>query len=197
MKAPRHEPRDGFVAVARVLRPWGLRGDLKVESLSDFPERFSPGAKLWLSGVERTVERSRMQGGATYLKLSAIEDATQAEPFRGELLEVPEAALPNLDEDEFYHHQLVGLRARTVHGEVLGAVSEVLQTGGNAVLVVLGSDTELLVPFIDDVVKSVDLDAGVLTVELIDGLMPDQPERREPEPRPRPQRRWRRPHRRN
>jgi 16S rRNA processing protein RimM len=182
MPKPDQEPREGFVAVGRVLRPWGLRGDLKVEPLSDFLEdRFAEGAAVWLDDRERTVERARSQSGSLYVKLSGIDDATAAEPYRGLLLEVPESSLPPLDDDTFYHHQLLGLRA-AADGEDLGEVAEVLETGGNAVLVLRGPRGELLVPFIEDVVTAVDLPAGTLTVDLIEGLVPDPPAPRRPPP---------------
>lgn len=187
MPSSRQEPREGFIAVGRVLRPWGLRGDLKVQSLTDFPERFDPGSRLWLAERERTVERSRSQTGALYVKFSGIADATDAERYRGLLIEVPEAALPPLDVNEFYHHQLVGLRVTLGDGEDLGTVREVLATGGNAVLVVDGPRGEVLLPFIEDVVRSVNLTEGVVTAELIDGLMPESQERQ----RRVPPRRWR------
>ena len=92
-----------------------------------------------------------------------------------------------VDADEFYHHQLVGLRVVTSEDEDLGTVREVLATGGNAVLVVSGSRGEVLLPFIDEVVRLVDVVAGSIAVDLIDGLIP---ERRERQPRV-PPRRWR------
>ena len=62
MARRQREPREGYIAVGRVLRPWGLRGDVKVESLTDFPERFAPGSTLWVAGERRTVEGSRWRG---------------------------------------------------------------------------------------------------------------------------------------
>lgn len=185
MPQPPREPREGYVAVGRVARPWGLRGDLKVDPLTDFPEeRFAPDASLWLDGVERMVEHARSQKGALYVKLTGIDDVTAAEAYRGLLLEVPESSLPPLDEDEYYHHQLVGLRAVTADGDELGLVAEVLSTGGNPVLLVRGPAGEAALPFIDDVVKAVDLDAGTLIVELMEGLLsPGRAERRRFVPR--------------
>jgi 16S rRNA processing protein RimM len=181
MPHPDQEPRDGFVAVGRVVRPWGLRGDLKLEPLTDFPEdRFAPDASLWLDGVERTVEHARSQKGAFYVKLSGIDDATAAEAYRGLLLEVPEASLPPLEEDEYYHHQLIGLRVVTTDGNELGTVTEVLATGGNPVLLVRGAVGEAPLPFIDDVVKKIDLDARLVSVELMEGLLPEPKAERRP-----------------
>lgn len=177
MSPLQQEPREGYVAVGRVLRPWGLRGHVKVESLTDFPERFARGARLWLAGTERTVEHARSQSGYLYVKLSGIDGVTAAEPARGLLLEVAEATLPALAPDEYYHHQLVGLRAATVDGAELGVVAEVLPTGGNAVLVTRGAQGELLLPFIEDVVKEVDLARGVIVVDPIEGLLPAPAER--------------------
>ena len=185
MPARQREPRDGFVAVGRVLRPWGLRGDLKVDPLTDFPEdRFAEDASIWLDGVERTVEHARSQKGVFYVKLSGIDDVTDAEAYRDLLLEVPESLLPPLDEDAYYHHQLVGLRAVTVDGGELGRVVEVLATGGNPVLLVRGPAGEAALPFIDEVVTAVDLEAGVLTVKLMEGLLP-QPKADQARPAPR------------
>jgi 16S rRNA processing protein RimM len=185
MKRSFTEPREGYVAVARIMRPWGLRGEMKVESLTDFPEeRFEPGAHVWLSGVERSVEYARSHKGALQLKLSGIDDAAAAETFRNQLVEVPESALHALEEDEYYHHELVGMRVHASDGADLGSVSEVLPTGGNAVLVVRGPRGEVLVPFVDEVVRSVDREAETITVDLIDGMLdhPSAPARRVAQP---------------
>lgn len=184
----RREPREGYVAVGRIVRPWGLRGDVKVESLTDFPERFAPGARLWAAGTARTVERSRSHKGDLYLKLSGFDDPEQAEALRDELLEVPEAELHALPEGDYYHYQIEGLHVHTVAGHDLGTVAEVLQPGGNAVLVVHGARGEVLIPFIDDVVRRVDLDAGMIEIDPIDGLLPERRQATVARPRARRQR---------
>ena len=176
-----NEPREGFVAVGRVQRPWGLDGDVKVESMTDFPERFASGARVWVAGVERTVERGRSHKGDLYLKLSGLDDPGQADTVRGALIEVPETELTELPEGDYYHFQLEGLTVTTTAGETLGTVAEVLEPGGNPVLVVRGGRGEVLVPFIEDVIRRVDLDARVIEVELIEGLLPEEP--RPPRPR--------------
>lgn len=161
------------MAVGKIVRPWGLRGELKVESLTDFPERFDEGERLWLAGSEVTVLAVRWQKNALYLKLSGIDTVEQAESWRDYLLEVPESDLHELDDDEYYLHQLLGLRVRTGAGQDLGTVHEVMPTGSNDVLVVRGPLGEVLLPFIDDVVKDVDLSGDGITVDLIEGLLDD------------------------
>lgn len=172
--APPHpdEPRQGFVVVARVLGTWSLRGALKLESITDFPERFDPGAILWLEGEPRTVEHSHWQRGAVIVKLCGIDSVDDAQGFRGALMELPEAELHPLGEDEYYEHDLIGLTVRTSAGAELGRVTGILPTGANEVLVVRGDQGEYLLPMIADVVQEIDLSAGRITVELIEGLEP-------------------------
>lgn len=165
------EPREGYIAVGRVLRPWGLRGDVKVEPLTDFPERFEPGSTLWIGGEPRTVEASRWRGDTVYLKLSGVNSPEDAERVRGALLEVPESERRPLPEGEFYEDELLGLTVRTMDGETLGKVVELLNPGPNSVLVVRGERGEVLIPFIEDVIRRVDLAQGVIKIELVEGLL--------------------------
>ncbi len=167
------EPRAGFIAVGRVLRPWGLHGDVKVEPLTDFAERFRPGARLWLDGRHRRIEHSREGSGSLYVKFAGVNTPEEAGDLRGLLLEIAESELTVLPEGEFYHHQLTGLEVRSISGETLGTVREVLEPGPNSVFVVDGPLGEVLIPYIDDVVKQVDLGEGMIAVELIDGLLPE------------------------
>ncbi len=171
MARRQREPREGYIAVGRVLRPWGLRGDVKVESLTDFPERFAPGSALWVDGERRTVEGSRWRGATVYLKLSGVNSPEEAERVRGALLEVPESERRPLPEGEFYEDQLLGLTVRTAEGDTLGTVTELLHPGPNSVLVVRGERGEVLVPFIEDVIRRVDPAHGVIEIELVEGLV--------------------------
>jgi len=164
----------GYVAVGRILGPWGLRGDLKVEPLTDFPQRFAAGGRLFLTGVAYAVERCRWQQGRALLKLAGIDTATAAQALRHRLLEVPEDELRPLGEGEFYHFQILGLEVRTTTGEVLGRVEQIISTGSNDVFVVRGRRGEVLIPAVDDVVKSVDPAAGCIEVEAVEGLLPGE-----------------------
>jgi 16S rRNA processing protein RimM len=166
--------------VGRIVGPWGLHGDLKVESLTDFPQRFAAGGRVCLGGVAYVIERCRWQRGHALLKLAGIDSATAAEALRHRRLEVPEDELHPLGEGEYYHFQILGLEVRTTTGEVLGRVEQIISTGSNDVYVVRGPRGEVLVPAVDDVVKSVDPAAGRIEVEAVEGLLPA--ERRTPRP---------------
>jgi 16S rRNA processing protein RimM len=174
-------PTPGYIAVGRILGPWGLHGDLKVECLTDFPQRFVAGGSLCLGGTAYAIERCRWQRGRVLLKLTGIDSATAAEALRHRLLEVPEDELRALGEGEYYHFQILGLEVRTTTGEVLGRVEQIITTGSNDVFVVRGQRGEVLVPAVDDVVKSVDPETGRIEVEAVEGLL--KPERRRPRPR--------------
>lgn len=154
------EPDKGFVAVGRVRGPFGVKGELKVESLTDNPDRFKRGAKLWLGDQPVTVAGVRAAQGFIYLTLKGHRDRTGVEPYRGRIIQVPEASLPALPEGEYYRFQLVGLEVVDRQGSPLGVVEEVLETGANDVYRVRAPDgKELLLPALDDVIVSVDLEA--------------------------------------
>jgi len=170
--APSPEPRPGFVAVGRVLGAWGLKGAVKVESLSDFPDRYAKGASVWLEGDRRQIERRHLSGRALILKLTGIDDPDSAQRLRGTLLEWPESELRTLAEGEYYQHDLIGLGVQTATGEPLGSVASLLPTGANDVLLVRGERGEYLLPLIGDVVQTIDLETRTITVELLPGLEP-------------------------
>ena len=157
------------VSIGRVLAPRGVRGELKVEPLTDFPERFAKGAHIWLRGQPRRVAASRWQGRHVYLTLEGVEDREAAAALRDELLQVPEAMSIG-EEDVFYQHDIVGLRVETASGEALGRIESIFATGANDVYVVRGERGELLLPAVEDVIRQVDLAGGRLVIDLLPGL---------------------------
>ncbi len=157
--------------VGRVIGPWGLRGDLRVQPQTDSPERFDPGSELHLDGSPVTVVSSRPHRVGLVVRFREIADRTTAETLNGVLLTVPEDSLAELPEDTYYHFQLVDLDVFTDEGECLGRIVEILTTPGNDVYIVRKPERrDLLIPGIRDVVLSVDLDRGRMTVHLLPGL---------------------------
>jgi len=165
--------REDFLAVGRIIGVHGVRGEIKVKQLTDFPERFARGALLFVEGetFQREVVSARPHKGALLIKLSGMNDRNAAEILRGKYLFVArEDAMP-LAEDEYYEDELVGLMVETMEGELLGELVEIMWTGANEVYIVQGPQGEVLIPAIADVVQEVDLDAGIMRVILLPGLL--------------------------
>jgi len=168
------EPR--FLAIGRVVKPHGLGGEVRVELLTDVPERFE-----WLEFVyvgekkprRVAVESVRYHQQFVLLKLAGYPTRDEAETLRNELLQVPEAEAIPLATDEYFLFQLEGLEVSTEDGQVLGRLSEVLETGANNVFVIEGPQGQLLVPDIPDVVQEVDIDGGRLVIRPLPGLFRD------------------------
>ncbi len=150
---------------------WGIQGDLRVESLTDNPERFAANSRLYLDGRAVRVRRSREVKRGLVLKLESVHDRTTAERLRGKSFTVPADVVPTLPEDAYYHYQLIDLEVYTCEGERLGTVKEILTTGANDVYVVERPGArDLLIPALKRVVVGVDLLAGRMTVRLPEGL---------------------------
>lgn len=161
---------DDWVVVGRVLGPWGVRGDLRVEPHSDSHRRFSPGSRVFLDGSETAVASSRPHRGGLVVRLESVADRNAAETLKGASLTVPRDQVEPLPDGSYYYFQIIGLRVLTDAGEELGEVREVIATGSNDVYVVRGPAGERLVPALNDVVLDVDLDGGRMTVRLPEGL---------------------------
>ena len=165
--------REALMAVGRIVGPHGIRGEIKVKILTDFPERFAPGSLLYLGeeDFQREVISSRPHRGMLLVKLSGLTDRTAVEGLRGKYLFIPrEEAMP-LEEDEYYEDELVGLVVETMEGELLGELVEIMWTGANEVYIVQGPRGEVLIPAIAQVVQDVDLETGVMRVALLPGLV--------------------------
>ena len=164
------EPRPGYIAVGFVRGPHGLNGELKVEPLTDHPQRFQPGATLQAGDRACKVLSSRLHQKALLLQIEGIDTRAQAESLRDLLFEVPESELPALAEGEYYRYQLIGIEVVDGEGQPLGRLAEVLDTGANDVYAVRNDEGELLLPAIDTVVKQVNVAAGRMVVEVPAGL---------------------------
>lgn len=168
----------GYLAVGHIIGVHGLRGELKVELYTDFPERFEAGATLFLGTdlEEVTLGQVRPHKGHLLLTIDGIAGRSAAEALRGLWLFVDEADAAELEEGEFWIHDIIGLRVETEEGSVLGQVVDVLPTGANDVYIVrpapgVNRDQEILLPAIADVILAVDVAAGTIQVRLPEGLI--------------------------
>lgn len=176
--APRPATAEGtgsepaYLAVAQVLAPHGVNGEIRCAVLTDFPERFRKTRLLHVgeSYVPFQVESARLSKGGLLLKLREVESREDAAALRGQVLFVPVAEAMPLPKGSYYWHEIIGLEVRTADGRSLGTVAEILETGSNDVYVVRDGGHEILVPAITEVVRDVDIVRGVITVDLIEGL---------------------------
>ncbi|MER3448507.1 MAG: 16S rRNA processing protein RimM [Chloroflexota bacterium] len=161
-----------FVAIGKIRRPYGVRGEVKVQFLTDFPERFKDLKTVYIDEQPYTIERRRFTGDGILIKFAGIDTPEAAAFLRNRLIEVPVSETVPLPPDTYYFYQILGLEVVTGAGEVLGKVTDIIVTGANDVYVVRSAEgREVLLPAIEDVIKEVDLTAGRLVVELLPGLV--------------------------
>jgi 16S rRNA processing protein RimM len=168
----------GYLAVGQIVGAHGLYGELKVEAYSDFPDRFAPGATLFLGEELEKVQVASVRPHKTNLlvRLDEIDDRNDAEDIRGLWLYVPEAEAGELDEGEYWIHDIIGLQVVTVDGAQIGKITDVMVTGANDVYVVRPAEDvnhgrDVLLPAIADVVDHVDLEKGIMVIRLLEGLI--------------------------
>jgi 16S rRNA processing protein RimM len=159
-----------FVRVGRIVGAFGLKGEVKVDPLTDFEERFAKGSRLRLKGEWTTVEAVRYHKNRPLLKLTGVSDVSAAEALQWEYLEAPALDEQDLEDDEYLVEDLIGMKVRTRQGEDLGVVEEVLDYPAHDILKV----GEIMIPLIKEFVKEVDLDEEVITVELLHGMRPGE-----------------------
>jgi 16S rRNA processing protein RimM len=157
--------------VGYILAPWGLRGEVKVEVVTDFPERFAPQKVVYLNARPLEIESCHPHKQHLVVKLATIDSVEDAERLRGQDLTIPRSELYPLLQGQYYTFQLIGLKVVTTEGQTLGRVTDIMSTASNDVYIVEGKRGEILIPAIEDVVKSIDLDKGEMVIEAIEGLL--------------------------
>lgn len=165
--------------VGKLVNTHGIRGEVKIIPTTDFPEeRFAQKSELVLqqpnsnNSVSVTVERSRLHKNMYIIKFVQFDNINEVEKYKGWMLKVSEEQLDELDEDEYYYHEIIGCKVVTDEGEDLGIIDEILSPGANDVWVVKpAKGKSILIPVIDDVVLTVDVQEKVVTVHIMEGLI--------------------------
>jgi 16S rRNA processing protein RimM len=160
-----------FITIGQILAPWGIEGKLKVEVVTDFPERFTPQSRVYIYRQPATIESTEWRKGKVIIKLNTVNSVEAAQKLQGQPIEIPHSQLYPLPEGQYYYFQLIGLEVWTTRGELLGNIAEILTAESNDNYVVRRAGGEILIPAIEDVVKSVDLDKGHMVIAPIEGLL--------------------------
>ena len=166
---------ENLLQVGAILDTHGLRGEVKVFPTTDDPGRYDYLEDIILedkSGKQITlvVEKVRYFKNLVIVKFKDLDNIDDVEQYKKCNLYVTRENAVELEEDEYFVADLIGLTAKTDEGEELGQIKDVLTTGANDVYVIDTKEGELLVPAIHDCVQEVDLEAGVMTLHLLPGL---------------------------
>lgn len=167
---------DDLVAIARIIRPRGIRGELVAEVLTDFPKRFDglkESTAVLPNGGRRElkIENAWFQKERIVLKFEGVDSIESADELRGSDICIPEADAVALDEGEFFDWQLEGCAVVTVEGDALGTVRELMRTGGPEILVIDGKEKEYLVPFTESICTVVDVENKKIVIDPPEGLL--------------------------
>ncbi len=167
--------------VGKIVNTHGVRGEMKVLSVTDFEEeRFAAGETLYLvmenaaqEPMPVTVRHCRRHKQFILVSVEEISSIEEAEKWKNALIQIPETQLGELEEDEYYYHEIIGCAVYSEAGEPLGEVKEVLSPGANDVWVVdpAQGENDILVPYIDDIVKQVNVKEKIIVIHVMEGLL--------------------------
>ena len=166
--------------VGRIVNTHGIRGEVRVLSTTDFEEeRFAVGNKLaafkkddkkptWV-----TIDSMRRHKNFILLTFEGMNNINLVEPFKEGMLKVTKDQMTDdlLEENEFFFHEIIGCTVISEEGETIGVVTEILQTGANDVWVVKGSKKEHYIPYIEDIVKDIDVRDKKIVIHVMEGLL--------------------------
>ncbi len=163
-----------FVIIGKFRKPHGIRGEIRMTVMTDFPELIEIGQPIYVGQNYQPyiICNLRWQGQDLLVSLKEMPDRTAVEIFRNVLVYMKSDDIPAPPEGEYYLHQLVGIEVITDEGKELGTLNEVIITGANDVYLVNSPEgKEILLPAIEDVILDVNLDDRVMLVHIIPGLL--------------------------
>ena len=158
-----------LIVMGRILAPFGVKGWVKVETYSESPQSLAGRRRWWIgrdaNWRETTVAQTEQHGARLIARFEACDSPEAAAAYRGLDVAVPREALPPTRDNEFYQADLIGLEVRNIGDERLGTVAGLFSNGAHDVMRVAGDEGERLLPFIDQVVREIDVDARRILVE--------------------------------
>lgn len=170
---------ENWFNVGKIVNTHGINGEVRVISRTDFvEERYKKGNSLFLflpnasKALELKVKAHRTHKNFDLLTFEGYENINQVEAFKDGILKVPETQLKKLPKDEFYFYEIIGCAVITDDGEEIGKITEILTPGANDVWVVKGKGgKEQLIPYIEDVVKEINIQEKKIIITPLEGLL--------------------------
>lgn len=162
--------------IGKIINTHGVRGEVKVKRISDFEERFTVGETVYLNHetelIPLEIATYRNHKGFDLLKFEGFNNINDVEKYKNSLLQIKEEQLTELENHEFYYHEIIGCEVFTMQNELIGKIKEVLAPGANDVWVVEQKDKkDALIPYIEQVVKEVDIRNKKVLIEPMEGLL--------------------------
>jgi 16S rRNA processing protein RimM len=166
-----------WATIGKIVAPFGIRGEVKIFSLSDVPDRFVTLKSVYI-GLEHTAYRMKgvrpYKGDMLLLKLDGVDDANVAETLRNRDLCIPATELAKLPPDQYYQHDILGLQVYRLDNQEVGVITDIWPAGGSDIYVIKGQDgQEILIPAIKEVIKQIDLIRHVMYIDPMKGLLDD------------------------
>lgn len=163
---------NNLLEIGQIVNTHGLRGDVKVMPWCDDPEIFHELEYVLIDDKEFVIEKSSIHKNMVLLKLEGINHINDAEGYRNKVLLVPREELGELPEGTYYICDLLGCSVETDDGRALGKICDIIKTGSNDVYVVEdAAKKQTLIPVIDEVIRSVDLDGKKIIITPLKGLI--------------------------
>lgn len=162
--------------IGKIVNTHGVRGEVKVKRITDFEERFAVGETVYLKNNEEllplTISNHRLHKGFDLILFEEFNNINDVEKFKGQYLQIKADQQTNLPENEFYYHEIIGCNVFLNTGEQIGKVKEILSPGANDVWVIQRQgQKDALIPYIEQVVKEVDVRKQIITIEPMEGLL--------------------------
>jgi 16S rRNA processing protein RimM len=170
------EEPSSFITIARIVRTRGNKGEVLVDSLTDFPDRFDILEEVWLEFENGRLQKIALDftwehKGRRILKFAGFDAISSAETLIGCLVQIPEEQAVQLPEGAYFDHDLIGCSVEDSRGKYLGVVEDILRISGNNQLVVKGLDKEFLIPAVETICTRISIKKKQIIVDPPEGLM--------------------------
>ena len=167
---------DNLLLVGKVIRPHGLEGLLRIRSYAQSEKSFLNAGTVFLKTAsgethEHAVLSVSPHQSIFLLTLKGLDSLEEAEKYRGAAIYIGKESLRRETDDEYFWHEIIGMRVYLTSGEFIGTIKQVIPTGSNDVFVVRKEKSEILVPGIHEVVQEIDLQGKKMIIDAMEGLL--------------------------